>query len=289
MARFVHRSRAHVATARLRLAAGYCGWSSMFAHRAASRIRRKRRWRQHDRRRRESSGVVVDADGVLRRVTANDPTGDLARQRVQEATAQARSQRRASQPAAQSFAHAARTHHERAPRRRARTSTTRCKHLAGLTRLQYVFCYPESGDIVIAGPAEAWGQAPSGRMQAIDSGRPVLELHDLAVAPAGLPARRPTTRSRSSIARSIRPKKASRGCTSSCTSSAAASATRDRIQGRINSSSMACANGSACKSSPSAAFRRRPTSPKSQGRAGRGGSDRRGEVARRARSESERG
>src|SRR3954447_15412057 len=31
------------------------------------------------------SGVVVDADGVLRRVTANDPTGDLARQRAQEA------------------------------------------------------------------------------------------------------------------------------------------------------------------------------------------------------------
>src|SRR4051812_9155980 len=32
-----------------------------------------------------TSGVAVDADGVLRRVMANDLTGDLARQRAQEA------------------------------------------------------------------------------------------------------------------------------------------------------------------------------------------------------------
>ena len=61
------------------------------------------------------------------------------------------------------------------------------QHLAGLTRLEYVFCYPESGDIVIAGPAEAWGEAPSGRMQGIESGRPVLELQDLIVALRAFP------------------------------------------------------------------------------------------------------
>src|SRR5262245_36588269 len=32
-----------------------------------------------------TSGVAVDANGVLTRVMENDPTGDLARQRVQEA------------------------------------------------------------------------------------------------------------------------------------------------------------------------------------------------------------
>src|SRR5262245_16218624 len=32
-----------------------------------------------------TSGVAVDADGVLRRVIANDPTGELANQRIQEA------------------------------------------------------------------------------------------------------------------------------------------------------------------------------------------------------------
>jgi hypothetical protein len=61
------------------------------------------------------------------------------------------------------------------------------QHLAGLTRLEYVFCYPESGDVVIAGPAEAWAQAPNGRMLAIDSGQPVLELQDLIVALRAFP------------------------------------------------------------------------------------------------------
>src|SRR5688500_10836843 len=32
-----------------------------------------------------TSGVAVDAEGVLRRVMVADPTGDLSRQRVQEA------------------------------------------------------------------------------------------------------------------------------------------------------------------------------------------------------------
>ena len=39
---------------------------------------------QHDRRG-ATAGVAVDADGVLKRVSVQDPTGDLARQRVQEA------------------------------------------------------------------------------------------------------------------------------------------------------------------------------------------------------------
>jgi hypothetical protein len=61
------------------------------------------------------------------------------------------------------------------------------RHLAGLTRVQYVFCYPESGDIVLAGPAEPWGAAPSGRMMGIETGRPVLELQDLVVALRAFP------------------------------------------------------------------------------------------------------
>ena len=62
------------------------------------------------------------------------------------------------------------------------------KNLAGLTRVEYVFCYPESGDIVLAGPAEAWAEAPSGRMQGIVTGRPVIELQDLIVALRAFPA-----------------------------------------------------------------------------------------------------
>src|SRR5205823_10826963 len=55
-------------------------------------------------------------------------------------------------------------------------------HLAGLQRLQFVFCFPERGDVVIAGPAEGWVADPSGRVVGITTGRPVLELADLAAA-----------------------------------------------------------------------------------------------------------
>ncbi|MCA9133185.1 MAG: DUF1598 domain-containing protein [Planctomycetales bacterium] len=54
--------------------------------------------------------------------------------------------------------------------------------LAGLTRLEYVFFYPDSGDIVIAGPAEGFGQDAVGRLVGIDSGKPCILLDDVIVA-----------------------------------------------------------------------------------------------------------
>jgi hypothetical protein len=60
------------------------------------------------------------------------------------------------------------------------------RSLAGLTRVQYVFCYPaeggKPGDIVLAGPAEPWARDGAGRAVGLKSGRPVLQLDDLAVA-----------------------------------------------------------------------------------------------------------
>jgi hypothetical protein len=58
--------------------------------------------------------------------------------------------------------------------------------LAGLTRVQFVFCYPaegeKPGDIILAGPAEPWARDAAGRAIGLVSGRPVLQLEDLAVA-----------------------------------------------------------------------------------------------------------
>lgn len=54
--------------------------------------------------------------------------------------------------------------------------------LAGLTRLQYVFYYPETKDIVIAGSAEPFAPDASGRMIGVETGAAVLELQDLIVA-----------------------------------------------------------------------------------------------------------
>ncbi len=54
--------------------------------------------------------------------------------------------------------------------------------LAGLTSVQYVFFYPESGDIVIAGPAEGFVADPTERFVGMQSGRPVVLLEDLVTA-----------------------------------------------------------------------------------------------------------
>ncbi len=50
--------------------------------------------------------------------------------------------------------------------------------LGGLTRIDHVFVYPAEGDIVIAGPAEAWKYNANGVPVGVESGRPVLQLDD---------------------------------------------------------------------------------------------------------------
>jgi hypothetical protein len=133
-----------------------------------------------------TSGVAVDADGVLRRVMVADPTGQLTRQRVQQAMAKLNGDvAKPSKLRKISLTRLERLMSEQIANGHPLDDTM--QHLAGLTRLQYVFCYPETGDIVIAGPAEPWGEAPSGRKLGIQSGRPVLELQDLAVALRAFP------------------------------------------------------------------------------------------------------
>jgi hypothetical protein len=55
------------------------------------------------------------------------------------------------------------------------------KNLAGLHKIQYVFLYPDSRDIVIAGPAGAWAVDEEGRSRNVASGEPVLQLDDFVV------------------------------------------------------------------------------------------------------------
>ncbi len=54
--------------------------------------------------------------------------------------------------------------------------------LGGLTRIEYVFVYPDRSDIVLAGPAENWTISKSGAIVGQSSGRPVLYLDDLLAA-----------------------------------------------------------------------------------------------------------
>lgn len=53
--------------------------------------------------------------------------------------------------------------------------------LAGLQRIKYVLVYPESGDIVLAGPAGDWRRDAQGRFVAAEKGSPIVSLDDLVV------------------------------------------------------------------------------------------------------------
>jgi hypothetical protein len=53
--------------------------------------------------------------------------------------------------------------------------------LAGLQRIEYIFVYPESGDLVLAGPAGDWRVTRNGRVVSADTGQPIVRLDDLLV------------------------------------------------------------------------------------------------------------
>ena len=129
----------------------------------------------------QAAGVVVDADGVLRVQRVADPTGALQRQRIQAARAALNAELQAKSP----MRKVSLTRLEKAIDAQLandRKPTQEMRYLAGLTRVQYVFFYPETGDIVIAGPAEGWVEDLAGRVRGMQSGRPVVELQDLVVA-----------------------------------------------------------------------------------------------------------
>ncbi|MHC4178629.1 MAG: DUF1598 domain-containing protein, partial [Planctomycetota bacterium] len=62
-----------------------------------------------------------------------------------------------------------------------RRPTEAMQVLAGLERIKYVFVYPESRDVVLAGPAGNWHTDLENRIVSSDSGQPVLRLDDLVV------------------------------------------------------------------------------------------------------------
>jgi len=56
------------------------------------------------------------------------------------------------------------------------------QNLAGVTRIEFVFVFPDDHDIVLAGPAEGWRVDDQGNVVGRASGQPVLQLDDLIVA-----------------------------------------------------------------------------------------------------------
>ena len=102
------------------------------------------------------AGIVVDPNGVLQLRTFEDPNGQLMRSRIDAAKAALpQDMRRRSAMRKISLNRLEKALGESISNNRPPEDAMR--YLAGLTRLEYVFYYPENPDIVIAGPAYGWG------------------------------------------------------------------------------------------------------------------------------------
>jgi hypothetical protein len=134
----------------------------------------------------QTAGVEVNADKVLRLKWFEPVSGPLHKKWAAEATAKlppdlARvsdkrkiSLNRLEQAIAGKLAAGADISNE-------------MRFLAGLTRVENVFFFPGSNDIVIAGPAEGFAADPSGRVIGIVSGRATVQLEDLVTALRAFP------------------------------------------------------------------------------------------------------
>jgi hypothetical protein len=148
-----------------------------------------------------TSGVQIDAQGVLSLKTFQDPDGRLTRQRFEQGYAALN--RNVAKPSVLRKISLKRLERILSQRLAAgEQPDDEMRHLAGLTRIEYVFCYPETAEIVIAGPAEPWADDLTGRTIGLATGRPVMDLEDLAVALRCFP---PSGESTQSVVCSIDP------------------------------------------------------------------------------------
>ncbi len=149
------------------------------------------------------AGVEIDAEGVLRARVFDDSSGELTRQRF-EAARQSLAQD-VRTPSTLRKVSLNRLEAEIARRVSAGEGLDDAiRNLAGLTQITNVFFYPESGDVVIAGPAEGFYLDASGRMVGMTSGRAIMQLEDMIVA---LRAFAPESPSKQLIGCSIDPTK----------------------------------------------------------------------------------
>lgn len=137
-----------------------------------------------------ANGVIIDAQGVLHNEVYQDPHAQLPRERAQAARARLDKHVAASSKLRKvSLTRLEAAVNERLAKGQA--PSDEMLYLAGLTRVRYVFYYPETQDIVLAGPAEAWAPDLSGRVRGVETGWTTLQLQDLIVALRAYPPGKP--------------------------------------------------------------------------------------------------
>ena len=126
------------------------------------------------------TGVYVDAQGVLQPLMKHDAGGSLAALRASSVPRSGAGDVRQPSP----LRKVSLTRLEKHVQLRSAAGqppTEAMQVLAGLERVKYVFVYPDSGDIVLAGPAGDWKSDAEDRIVSTASGRPVVRLDDLVV------------------------------------------------------------------------------------------------------------
>ena len=127
-----------------------------------------------------AGGVRVDSLGLLRRIP---PRTDAALESVRKAAAHFSSSANPRKPAVLRKISLNRLERELSIKQSLGEAPDETMQLlAGLQRIKYVLMYPETGDIVIAGPAGDWQLDREGRWVDAEKHRPVVQLDDLVVA-----------------------------------------------------------------------------------------------------------
>ena len=127
------------------------------------------------------AGVEIDATGVLTHKVHLDPGGRLMRERL--AAARKNLDQQLVRSVQRRYVSLNRL--EAAIEQHLAAGTpipNEMLRLAGLTAISNVFYFPDTREIVIAGPAEGYVEDLSGRAIGVDSGHSILELQDLVVA-----------------------------------------------------------------------------------------------------------
>lgn len=128
-----------------------------------------------------AGGIAIDADGVLTLAIGKEATDKLALKRLEAA---AKSSLNGSLAKFSSLRKVSLVRLERAVEKLVDAKqplSADMQFMAGLQRIDFVFVYPETGDLVIAGPAEGFASNSVGRVVGITTGRPPLHLDDLTV------------------------------------------------------------------------------------------------------------
>ncbi len=126
----------------------------------------------------EMAGIHVDPSGLLTRVVRIDTTGRL--EQLSQLASSASDNADLASRSRLRLVSLARLEQEVARRLDAgEPLPTDIRHLAGLQQVRFIFTYPETGDIVIGGPAEGFKVSKSGTAIGATSGHPVLQLDDL--------------------------------------------------------------------------------------------------------------